>query len=174
MSKLKIGKGRSDYDMDSESTLLIRVYLFKDKTFPNEILNTKTQKITTEGANQLLKNIRIINDCNIDYFTGKGLKGRFFNLKRLQIFANREDKFYSILYGYKVSPTKITISELRYLISEVCFENDLFCIYVSNYDTHSSLSTWDTSHIADGPAFDLKGGDAEEFIAIEEGGNDNE
>ena len=101
MTKYKTGKNRSDIELDSESTVTVRGYFHKSKNFPPEfpLLKTKTKspKIGTPGAKYFEGVVKTMNHKCKEYFFDKDIPERLFDVKRIQIFCNQEDKFFSVI-----------------------------------------------------------------------------
>jgi hypothetical protein len=78
--------------------------------------------------------------------------------QRAQIFFNKEDGFFSIVLGYKltVSKSKIKAGELRLYFPMVLNSEDssIKIITVNTYETHKAIGTTDIKHVDEAPIVD--------------------
>lgn len=87
---------------------------------------------------------------------------------RCQIFFNKEDKFYSIVLGLKLSATDSAgrdLHKLSYNVALSGYKKGVFVIYTNGWECHKGYSLWDEAHCNEGPIYDFKGKECKELFS---------
>lgn len=151
--------GRLGLVRDGNANYSCRSYFIVEDDLNNQLKDqsmTEILKILKAFVNSLIKGINITTKNSEDSFP-----------IRLQIFYNKNDKFLSIVCGYKLSSNtknSIEASLIRYHVALESKKENVWYIHTNCYETHKPHGSWDIAHCEDAPIVDLKKKDCEKLL----------
>lgn len=146
--QFRVNRTRMGFVKDSSCNFAMRSYFFK------------TEKMNNSGDTVLYTDFAPYICC---MFTGLNLvvnqQVEVDDIRRIQVFMNSEDPYFSIVMGFKLNTivkNDIENSTLRFYISAAAFVFKIFHIYTNAYDTHLHTGAWDIAHCADEFIFEFR------------------
>lgn len=155
--QFRVNSSRMGFVKDSSCNYAIRSYFFKS----NDFLDVENERT----PNSLFYNFVCIMFLGLAALTNDCIETE--DVKRIQIFNNPNDRYFSIVMGLKINSVvknDIENANLRFNIARAGFYFNCFCIYTNAYETHLQTGSWDSTHCQEGPLVDFRLREALDFI----------
>ncbi|MBV8801976.1 MAG: hypothetical protein JO131_03240 [Gammaproteobacteria bacterium] len=159
---------RSGFENDNTSNIALRFYLKKNDILDDSKMLFDENEDLTKKASQVIKEQAVFLNNAANTFFNR-INEDVSIPKRYQIFINRNDDFYSIVLGYKLSRNNaVAVNDLRHHLGVCCNEIDSPVLYVNvnNYKSHEPLCVYDILHVNEGPFRDFSRNACNNYFTI--------
>jgi hypothetical protein len=162
--KYRYASGRSGFKNDPNSTIMLRVYFFKDKKIKkleSDFVsgNIQNTELVAKFRKEFERICRIIWDDLSVLFATEDPDGH--KICKIAFYCEREiseetEDFVSVLIGCRYSQKAFNANEVKYWIAK-CFHeqlNEYAFMFASNFNTEIAIGAFDTVHSTMPPFFD--------------------
>lgn len=150
--QFRINASRMGFVKDSTCNFAMRTYFMKSDAFMAAQTTRNKEDLIDSVAPFICSMYFGLNLCtqnNLDIQ----------DIKRIQIFYNDDENYFSIIIGFKLSTlakNDIENASLRYYIAVCSHYFDVSAIYTNAYETHLKTGYWDTMHCNLAPYIDYR------------------